>query len=171
MITRPRTVRRPAFYEKYLGAWRNPYRDNALKFLVIGHAVIRHSASTDTLLRCRTYTAAQICQELNRAGNCGGLWRSPPFIRGFSLLSQEDGAETATGVKSKQKSNNTKTRYLNNRPHIATKQISKGVCSHACINVCLRCCDMAGFQVMFHCATSKPNDVSKAGNTNARAKG
>lgn len=78
-ITRPRITWQPAFYNEFTRAWQTSHGENVLKFRIMGCVIIRHPASTDTLLRARTYMTAEICREPNNAWE---LWHPLPPIRG-----------------------------------------------------------------------------------------
>lgn len=95
-VARPCIARRPTFYDKLGGGWQYPLRNNALKFWIwLRYANSQTAPGDYSILHLR-------------------LEAFPGFLR-------ENYAETATGMKKTQKSNNVKARSPNNCPHVTTK--------------------------------------------------
>lgn len=115
-----------------------PLENNALNVRIIGSTSIWHPASTSVLFRSHDRTTAQMHREPNSAR---GPWHSSPSIRmPFARKRCQDSywREKQTEMW------HSKTRSINNCPDITTKQIGKGMHSHACVNVCLLRCREVG---------------------------
>lgn len=131
------------------------------KYRIIRHTIRRSLTSINALLQSCAYATAQICQEPNSTQRLQLSWL---WLEAFPLFLQENGAEKATARKASKKA---KRRKPNHCPHIAMKQTSEKVHSHACVIVCLGHCGTTCFQGISHCIMSMPKDISKMDNADA----